>query len=81
MGNFIGWLDGKKTAIGALILLVFTTLATLGVKVPSVNQNAIVHYIDAIVNASGVVLTVWGIVHKMMKGDFSAIKMVVEEKK
>lgn len=79
MSKFLNWLNGKKTAIGAVILLVFTSLAAFGVKIPSVSENQIMHYIDLVIQYGGIVLTVWGVIHKALKGDFSGITAAINK--
>jgi protein-S-isoprenylcysteine O-methyltransferase Ste14 len=68
MQALLNFLNGKKTAIGAAILSVFSVLALFGVKVPAVDEASVTHYIEVTIQVVGIVAAVVGIIHKLIKG-------------
>jgi len=66
MTNILNWLNGKKTTIGAILLLLGTLLSAVVVGIWEVDAEWIPKTIETL-NWLGMTITGWGLTHKASK--------------
>lgn len=57
-----GWLNGKKTVIGALITVLSAIVAFVGVALPAFGVDAVL-----VAQVTGFIVSVIGLLHKLAK--------------
>lgn len=64
--DFVKLIDGKKTAIGAAILLVVNTAKMLGINIP-IEANDVQGILSYLIQIGGSIFAIIGIIHKVYK--------------